>query len=80
MAPPSTLAETNAWPKAAIAEPSTIDRKLLEERCRAADVSDLIKTDGLLEFRRKPLQEVEARIMKGGPYMGELLGLLIQIT
>jgi hypothetical protein len=75
---PPILAEKNVWPEAAVAEPSSEDRVLFEKKFRAVDSNGDMpghKTGGMTAFRSRPLEEADSRIMKDGPYLGELQAL-----
>jgi hypothetical protein len=70
---PPILADKNVWPEAAVAEPAQRSvnslKRMIEPRKSMTQCLKK-KTDGVVEFRSKPLKDAEARIMKSGPYIG----------
>ncbi|KAK9384800.1 hypothetical protein V1515DRAFT_610430 [Lipomyces mesembrius] len=68
---PPVLAAKNVWPEAQVAEPTPEDRELFEKKFKAVTDNGRIrglKTD-MSSFRSAPLEVVDAKIMKDGPYL-----------
>ncbi|KAK9349842.1 hypothetical protein V1523DRAFT_399773 [Lipomyces doorenjongii] len=69
---PSEWAKKNIWPEAQVAEPTPENCKLFEKKFQAVTDNGRIrglKTDGSSAFRSRPLEVVDAKIMKDGPYL-----------
>lgn len=65
--------KNNVWLEAQVAEPTPAEREVYEKRYQAGTKNGRaigLKTGGMVTFRSAPLEAVDARIMKDGPFLG----------
>jgi hypothetical protein len=76
---PDHLATDDIWPQAQVAEVSPDELAMYKTRYEDNSVDGLsagIRTDGIMAYRGAPLEEVDARIMKDGPFLGKFWELV----
>ncbi|KAK9365597.1 hypothetical protein V1509DRAFT_373982 [Lipomyces kononenkoae] len=70
--PPVLAEKNNVWPEAQVAEPTPAEREIYEKKYQAGTKNGRLigmKAGGMMNFRSAPLEVVDARITRDGPFL-----------